>query len=77
MDQVIKLLRAYRWQCPGCSWLNFEEPVPLDLRPDERQRIEKQLSKAANQVLDGEHVTFVTVPDSVECSACGTEYPTH
>ena len=70
LDTVL-LRTAYRWTCLNCGASYYEQPVPMELTPDERDVIAKSLGRD-----DIRGYPFTAPPEVVTCDECGHDYAT-
>lgn len=70
LDTVL-LRTAYRWTCLHCGASYYEQPVPMELTPDELDVIAKSLGRD-----DIRDFQFTVPPETVICDECGYEYIT-
>jgi len=73
MSQIekVELRIAYNWTCEKCGLDNFCRAVVVEMSEEDLQEL-----RGVHGVESHETGDFVTRPDRVTCSACGSMYET-
>lgn len=67
---VVKGFVAYAWSCP-CGHRNYEEGVPVELTPEDKQEIEEREEVDMSEFRPGD---LVAMPEEVVCQACAAKH---
>lgn len=67
-DQTVKLTQVWKWTCPYCEHVNYEDMSVAELTPDDFDDL-----KVEHGIYGAETGDFVTCPSVVECRGCLAE----
>lgn len=71
MSEPVELRPAYAWTCPECGTDHFCNGIVVELSPEEVAELREQHGVESHATGD-----FMTIPTSVTCPQCYTEFET-
>lgn len=75
----VELQMAYHWHCDECGQSNFSMPIKAEFALGEKEEAFRKVNEVDewSELPDGwQDFECVTLPDTVSCSRCGTEFDT-
>jgi hypothetical protein len=69
--ETIELRPAHEWTCDNCGRINYCSSIVWEGSAEEEEQMKQEFG-----VESWEEGEFMTSPDKVTCSFCGTEFKT-